>query len=77
MNDLNLTPTQSIILIIICLFILVLLWRYECYIELDITPKIDRVEGNTAGPCKRALRGIYFVLKQGLQLGGEHGDIFS
>lgn len=48
MNELNLTPTQSIILIIICLFILVLLWRYESYIELDITPKIDKVEGNTA-----------------------------
>ena len=26
---------------------------------------------------KRVLRGIYFVLKQGLQLGGEYGDIFS
>lgn len=52
MNELNLTPTQSIILIIICLFILVLLWHYESYIELDITPKIDRVEGNTADHVK-------------------------
>ena len=52
MNELNLTPTPSIILIIICLFILILLLRYESYIELDITPKIDRVEGNTADHVK-------------------------
>ena len=58
MNELNLTPTQSIILIIICLFILVLLWRYESYIELDITPTIDRVEGNTADHVKE-LYGAY------------------
>lgn len=28
-NELNLTPTQGIIMIIVCLVILVLLWRYE------------------------------------------------
>lgn len=28
-NELNLTPTQSIILIVVCLVILALLWRYE------------------------------------------------
>ncbi len=52
MNELNLTPTQSIILIIICLFILILLLRYESYIELDITPKTYRVEGNTEDHLK-------------------------
>lgn len=52
MNELNLTPTQSITLIIICLFFLILLLRYESYIELDITPKTYRVEGNTATHVK-------------------------
>ncbi|AXJ12673.1 hypothetical protein [Streptococcus pluranimalium] len=47
MNELNLTPTESIILIIVCLVILVLLWRYESHIELDLTPQIDEVEENT------------------------------
>lgn len=28
-NELNLTPTQGIIVIIVCLVILVLLWRYD------------------------------------------------
>ncbi|MCB2862116.1 hypothetical protein [Streptococcus suis] len=46
-NELNLTPTQSIILIVVCLAILVLLWRYESYIELDISPQTDKVEENT------------------------------
>ena len=46
-NELNLTPTQSIILIIVCLVILILLWRYESYIELDISPQTDKVEENT------------------------------
>lgn len=31
-NELDLTPTQSIILIIVCLVILILLWRYESHI---------------------------------------------
>lgn len=46
-NELDLTPTQSIILIIVCLVILILLWRYESYIELDISPQTDKVEENT------------------------------
>lgn len=29
MQELNLTPTQGIIVIIVCLVILVLLWRYD------------------------------------------------
>ncbi|WP_438838235.1 hypothetical protein [Streptococcus pluranimalium] len=51
-NELNLTPTESIILIIVCLVILVLLWRYESYIELDISPRIDEVEENTTDHVK-------------------------
>ncbi|MFH6650527.1 hypothetical protein P7J26_09435 [Streptococcus suis] len=46
-NELYLTPTQSIILIVVCLAILVLLWCYESYIELDISPQTDKVEENT------------------------------
>ena len=46
-NELDLTPTQSIILIIVCLVILILLWRYDSYIELDISPQTDKVEENT------------------------------
>ncbi|NQN68688.1 hypothetical protein HPA05_09605 [Streptococcus suis] len=41
MNELNLTPTESIILIIVCLVILILLRRYESYIELDINPQTE------------------------------------
>ncbi|KKC19258.1 hypothetical protein EA456_04740 [Streptococcus dysgalactiae subsp. dysgalactiae] len=47
MNELNLTPTQSVILIIICLVILALLLCYESYVELDIIPKTEKVEENT------------------------------
>ena len=46
-NELNLTPTQSIILIVVCLVILVLLWRCESYIGIDISPQTDKVEENT------------------------------
>ncbi|MFU2194449.1 hypothetical protein [Streptococcus pluranimalium] len=52
MNELNLTPTESIILIVVCLVILVLLWRYESYIELDISPQTDKVEENTTDYVK-------------------------
>lgn len=52
MNELNLTPTESIILIIVYLVILVLLWRYESYIELDISPQIDEAEENTTDHVK-------------------------
>ncbi|MFU2163686.1 hypothetical protein ACMZ6Z_02550 [Streptococcus pluranimalium] len=51
-NELNLTPTQNIILIIVCLVFLVLLWRYESYIELDISPQIDEVGENTTDHVK-------------------------
>ncbi|HGK8115690.1 hypothetical protein [Streptococcus pyogenes] len=59
MNELNLTPTESIILIIVCLVILVLLWRYESYIELDISPQFDEAEENTHRPRKRSLWALY------------------
>ncbi|CYV15211.1 hypothetical protein HPA07_08930 [Streptococcus suis] len=46
-NELDLTPTQSIILIIVCLVILILLWRYESHIELEISPQTDKVKITT------------------------------
>lgn len=64
MNELNLTPTESIILIIVCLVILVLLWRYESYIELDLTPRIDEVEENTDHVKERYGRYIQLAGKR-------------
>lgn len=52
-NELDLTPTQSIILIIVCLVILILLWRYESHIELEISP-----QRNHHRPRTRALWGL-------------------
>lgn len=46
MNELIPTLTESVILIIVSLAILILLWRYESYIELDISPQTDKVEEN-------------------------------
>ncbi|HFI0807091.1 TPA: hypothetical protein ACGO1K_001995 [Streptococcus suis] len=60
-NELDLTPTQSIILIIVCLVILILLWRYESYIELDISPQTDKVEENTTDHVKERY-GAYIWL---------------
>ncbi|MCG9902270.1 hypothetical protein [Streptococcus suis] len=34
-------------MIIVCLVILILLWRYESHIELEISPQTDKVEENT------------------------------
>lgn len=61
MNELNLTPAQSIILIIVCLVILVLLWHYESDIELDLTPQIDEVEENKTDQVKERY-GTYIWL---------------
>lgn len=60
-NELNLTPTQGIIVIIICLVILVLLWRYESHIELDISPQTDKAEENTTDQVKER-HGAYLWL---------------
>lgn len=57
MNELNLTPTESIILIIVCLVILILLWRYESYIELDINPQTDKAE-ETPQPTYKSAMGL-------------------
>lgn len=46
MNELNLTPTETLILIPILFHLLWKLWRYENHIELDISPQIDKVEEN-------------------------------
>ena len=45
MNELNLTPTETLILIPILFYLVWKLWRYESLIELDISPQID--EENT------------------------------
>ena len=47
MNELNLTPTEFLILIPILFYLVWKLWRYESLIELDISPQIDEVEENT------------------------------
>ena len=47
MNELNLTPTETLILIPILFYLVWKLWRYESLIELDISPQIDKVEENT------------------------------
>lgn len=47
MNELNLTPTEFLILIPILFYLIWKLWRYESLIELDISPQIDEVEENT------------------------------
>lgn len=61
-NELNLTPTESIILIIVCLVILVLLWRYESYIELDSSPRIDEVEEKNTTDHVKERYGRYIQL---------------
>ncbi|MGG6838600.1 UNVERIFIED_CONTAM: hypothetical protein KB581_06010 [Streptococcus canis] len=61
MNELNLTPTQAIILIPILLYLVWKLWRYESYIELDSTPQIDEVEENTIDYVKERY-GAYIWL---------------
>ncbi|HEK9995230.1 TPA: hypothetical protein TVQ98_000455 [Streptococcus equi subsp. zooepidemicus] len=38
MNELNLTPTETLILIPILLYVIWKLWRYDSHIELDISP---------------------------------------
>lgn len=52
MNELNLTPTETLILLPILLYVIWKLWRYESYIELDISPQIDEVEENTTDHVK-------------------------
>lgn len=46
MNELIQTLTESVILIIVSLAILILLWRYKSYIELDINLQTDKAEEN-------------------------------
>ncbi|NQN50401.1 hypothetical protein HPA16_08625 [Streptococcus suis] len=63
-NELDLTPTQSIILIIVCLVILILLWRYESHIELEISPQTDKVEENiTAHVQERYVAYVWLLNK--------------
>ncbi|HEM4403087.1 TPA: hypothetical protein U1Y72_001408 [Streptococcus suis] len=63
-NELNLTRTQSIILIVVYLVILVLLWHYESYIELDISSQTDKVEENiTAHVQERYVAYVWLLNK--------------
>lgn len=65
MNELNLTPTETLILIPILLYLLWELWRYENLIELDISPQIDKVEENTTDYVKECYgRYIQFAGKR-------------
>ncbi|HEL0808095.1 TPA: hypothetical protein TVK02_000390 [Streptococcus equi subsp. zooepidemicus] len=52
MNELNLTPTETMILIPILLYVIWKLWRYDSHIELDISPQIDEVGENTTDHVK-------------------------
>ncbi|MBM6548470.1 hypothetical protein [Streptococcus dysgalactiae] len=61
MNELNLTSTETLILISILLYLLWKLWRYENLIELDIGPQIDKVEENTTDHVKERY-GVYIWL---------------
>lgn len=61
MNELNLTPTETLILLPILLYLVWKLWRYDSYIELDISPQIDEVGENTTDYVKERY-GAYIWL---------------
>lgn len=61
MNESIPTLTESVILIIVSLVILILLWRYESYIELDISPQTDKVE-KTPQPTYKSAMGLMYGL---------------
>lgn len=44
MNELNLTPTETLALIPLLFYLVWKLWRHNSLIELDISPQIDEVE---------------------------------
>lgn len=46
-NELNLSATQFIILVIVLTLALAALWLKKSYIQLDIEPKTDSVTDNT------------------------------
>lgn len=46
-NELNLSATQFIILVIILTLVLAVLWLKKSYFQLDIEPKTDTVTDNT------------------------------
>lgn len=61
MNELNLTPTETLILLPILLYVVWKLWRCDSYIELDISPQIDKVGENTTDHVKERY-GAYIWL---------------
>lgn len=60
-NELNLTPTQSIILIIACLAVLVYLWRYEKP-QNDADTTLDTKPTETPKDYVRERYGAYIWL---------------
>lgn len=69
MQELNLTPEQTLSLIVILLPVVIYLWHHLGSFQLDIEPK-NKPEGNqTADKCE--LRGLYSITRQILQLGGQ------
>ena len=78
MNELNLTPTETLILIPILFYLVWKLWRYESLIELDISPRIDEVEEKTPlTTYKSATVLIYSLPTSIITRRAEHGNIFS
>lgn len=73
-NELNLTPTQSIVLITVCLVILILLWHYDKP-QNDTDTLLNTEPTETPKDYVKERYGAYLLLA-GKKLGGEHGDIF-
>lgn len=46
-NELNLSASQFIVLVIVLTLALAALWLKKSYIQLDIEPETDTVTGNT------------------------------
>lgn len=46
-TELNLTPTQALVLIALITVALIFLWLKKSYYQLDIEPRVDTVEDKT------------------------------
>lgn len=67
-NELNLSATQFIILVIILTLALSALWLKKSYFQLDIEPKADTVTDKHHAQRRHTLRGVYSISRQLLQL---------
>lgn len=61
MNELNLTPTESIIVIVVCLFILALIWHYDNPHKGDDT-SLDTETTETPRDYVKERYGVYLWL---------------